>query len=65
MANKNYESEATLFLKQYKKDHPETDAKQLEGRARLWDKNVDTEQQEQFAAARVYQKPYVYQTNKE
>ncbi|MCQ9327979.1 DUF3460 family protein [Pelistega suis] len=63
MSKKNYESEATLFLKQYKKDHPETMQKQLEGRARLWDKEVDTEQQEQYKAARVYQKPYVYQTH--
>ncbi|MDY3330831.1 MAG: DUF3460 family protein [Pelistega sp.] len=63
MSKKNYESEATLFLKQYKKEHPETMQKQLEGRARLWDKEVDTEQQEQYKAARVYQKPYVYQTN--
>lgn len=63
MSRKNYESEATLFLKQYKKDHPETMQKQLEGRARLWDKEVDTEQQEQYKAARVYQKPYVYQTH--
>ncbi|NOL49309.1 DUF3460 family protein [Pelistega europaea] len=64
MSQKNYESEATLFLKQYKKDHPETTAKQLAGRARLWDKVIDAEQQEQFKAARVYQKPYVYQTDK-
>lgn len=63
MSKKNYESEATLFLKQYKKDHPETMQKQLEGRARLWDKEVDMEQQEQYKAARVYQKPYVYQTH--
>ncbi len=63
MSKKNYESEATLFLKQYKKDHPETMQKQLEGRARLWDKEVDTEQQDQYKAARVYQKPYVYQTH--
>lgn len=64
MSQKNYESEATLFLKQYKENHPETAQKQLEGRARLWDKVIDTEQQEQFKIARVYQKPYVYQTDK-
>lgn len=64
MSKKNYESEATIFLKQLKKDHPELEQKQREGRARLWDKEVDTEQQEQFKVARVYQKPYVYQTDK-
>ena len=64
MSKKDYESDATVFLNQFKKEHPEVEQKQLEGRARLWDKEVDVEQQEQFKAARVYQKPYVYQTNK-
>lgn len=64
MAKKNYESEITLFLKKYKKDHPETMQKQLDGRARLWDKEIDTDLQEHYKSARVFQKPYVYQTNK-
>jgi hypothetical protein len=60
---KNYESEITLFLKQYKKDHPDTEARQRESRARLWEKHIDPELQEGFRAARVPQKPYVYQPN--
>ena len=40
---KNYESEITQFLKKYKADHPGTDARQRAGRARLWDRQLDTE----------------------
>ena len=60
---KNYESEITQFLKQYKQQHPDVEQRQREGRARLWDKNLDAEIQEQFKAGRVQQKPYVYQTH--
>ena len=35
---------------------------QRQGRALLWDKQVDREVQAEFKAARVAQKPYVYQT---
>ncbi len=58
----NYESEITQFLKQYKQQHPDVEQRQREGRARLWDKNLDPDLQEQFKAGRVQQKPYVYQT---
>lgn len=56
----SYVSEVTQFIKQYKKDHPETEQRQREGRHRLWDKKIDLEMQEQYKAARVPQKPYVY-----
>ncbi|MET0184230.1 DUF3460 family protein [Schauerella aestuarii] len=59
MAN-NYQSEITQFLESYKKSHPETEQRQREGRARLWDKPQDAELQEGFRQARVPQKPYVY-----
>jgi len=59
----NYQSEITEFLQQYKAQHPDLEARQREGRARLWDKRVDPELQEGFRAARVPQKPYVYQTH--
>ncbi|CAM5465103.1 DUF3460 family protein [Eoetvoesiella caeni] len=61
MAN-HYESEITQFLNQYKKQHAGTEQRQREGRARLWDKQIDPELQEGFRAARVPQQPYVYQT---
>jgi hypothetical protein len=57
----NYESEITLFLKDYKKTHPDAEKRQREGRGLLWDKPQDPELLEQFRAARVPQKPYVYQ----
>lgn len=59
---KNFESEATLFLKQYKAQKPDTEQRQREGRNRLWDKHIDPELQESFRAARVPQKAYVYET---
>ncbi|CAM4046499.1 DUF3460 family protein [Bordetella tumulicola] len=60
---KNYESEITRFLKAYKASHPDTEERQLEGRARLWDQPQNPELLEGFRAARVPQKPYVYQAD--
>lgn len=60
---KNYESEITQFLKKYKTEHSNTEVRQREGRGRLWDKHIDAEVQEGYRAAKVPQKPYVYQTN--
>jgi len=59
----NYESEITQFIKAYKAQHPDTERRQLEGRARLWDKAQDTELLEGFRQGRVPQKPYVYQAD--
>ncbi len=59
----HYESEITRFLKEYKRQNPDTEQRQREGRGRLWDKQLDTELQENFRAARVCQRPYVYQTD--
>jgi len=58
----NYESDATQFIHQLKAQHPELEAQQRQGRALLWDQPVDREVQAEFKAARVPQKPYVYQT---
>lgn len=57
---KNFESEITKFLKEYKKTNPDVEARQREGRGRLWDKHLDPEVYEGFRAARVPQDPYVY-----
>ncbi|MBV4396378.1 DUF3460 family protein [Advenella alkanexedens] len=59
----HYESDITRFINEYKTKHPDTEKRQLEGRALLWDKQQDAELLKQFKAARVPQKPYVYQTN--
>lgn len=59
---KHYESDVTQFLNEYKKQRPDTEARQRQGRARLWDKPIDAELQEGFRAARVPMPAYVYQT---
>lgn len=59
----NYESEITRFLKDYKKTHPDVEKRQREGRGLLWDKPQDPELLEGFRAARVPQRPYVYQND--
>ncbi|MDY0271006.1 MAG: DUF3460 family protein [Advenella sp.] len=59
----HYESDITQFINAYKTTHPDTEKRQREGRSLLWDKQQDAEQLKQFKAARVPQKPYVYQTS--
>lgn len=56
----HYTSDATDFIDQLKRDRPGLEQRQREGRARLWDKQVDRELQAQFRAGRVAQQGYVY-----
>ena len=58
-----YASVATQFINQLKKDKPELDAQQREGRDLLWDKPVDREAWKSFREGQVDQQPYVYQTS--
>lgn len=58
-----YQSDATLFIEQLKAKDPTLEARQRQGRERLWDKTVDRDAWSEFRAAEVEQKPYVYQTN--
>jgi Protein of unknown function (DUF3460) len=58
----DYQSEATQFINTLKSHRPQLEAQQLAGRSLLWDKQVDRQTQAEFQAARVAQKPYVYQT---
>lgn len=58
----DYQSDTTQFIQQLKAQHPELEAQQRQGRALLWDKQVDRAVQAEFQAARVPQQPYVYQT---
>ncbi|WP_027995169.1 DUF3460 family protein [Simplicispira psychrophila] len=62
-ARPHYMSDATQFINQLKKEHPELEAQQRAGRALLWDKAVDRTLWQDFDAAEVAQKPYVYLTN--
>ena len=57
-----YQSEATQFINELKSKNPEMEAGQRLGRSLLWDKTVDRSAWSDFRAARVAQKPYVYQT---
>ncbi|MFA7668115.1 MAG: DUF3460 family protein [Burkholderiaceae bacterium] len=57
---KNFESDITQMIRQYKEQHPDTEQRQREGRARLWDKNLDAELQEGFKQANVPLTPYAY-----
>lgn len=58
----DYQSEVTQFIDQLKAAKPDLEAQQRKGRALLWDKPVDKEAWDEFRAAEVAQKPYVYQT---
>lgn len=59
----HYESDITQFLKNYKKEHPDVEQRQREGRSRLWDKPQDPELAEAFKQSKVPQRPYVYQND--
>jgi hypothetical protein len=60
--DKSYESDTTRFLRDLKAKKPDIEAKQREGRALLWDRELDLDEQARFAAAKVAQQAYVYQT---
>ena len=59
----HYTSEATQFIESLKAHNPQLEKAQRDGRALLWDKQVNREVQQDLQAGRVAQKPYVYQTN--
>lgn len=55
-----YVSDITRFLEDLKKQRPGLEQRQQQGRALLWDKEIDLDAQQAYRAARVPQKPYVY-----
>jgi len=59
----DYRSDTTHFLNALKEQNPRLSERQVAGRALLWDKAVDAEVWQDLRAARVRQKPYVYQTD--
>lgn len=59
---KPYKSDVTNFIDELKAKKPTLEAEQRAGRALLWDKPVDRQNQADFRAARVAQQAYVYQT---
>ena len=62
-ARPHYMSDATQFLNHLKKERPELDAQQAQGRALLWDKQVDRDLWQDYDAGSVAQKPYPYQAS--
>ena len=59
-ARPEYVSETQAFIQKLKADKPTLEAEQRSGRGLLWDKTIDRQNQAEFKAARVPQKPYVY-----
>jgi hypothetical protein len=57
---KPYVSEVTQLLQDLKRSDPTLEAKQKQGRARLWDRPQNPELTQAFKAASVPQKAYVY-----
>ncbi len=57
----NYQSDTTRFLNDYLEKNPQEAEKRLENRALLWDVELNSEEQEGFAASEVAKKPYAYQ----
>jgi hypothetical protein len=60
MAQRNYESEATRFIRDFLQKHPEVVEKQQKARATWWDRPQDLEQRKRLEQARVPKKPYEY-----
>jgi Protein of unknown function (DUF3460) len=58
----DYQSDTTQFIAELRHLAPDLEAKQRQGRGLLWDQQVDREVWSEYRAARVAQKPYVYQT---
>ena len=58
----DYQSDITLFIDQLKAAKPTLEAEQREGRALLWDKNIDRNAQADIRVGDVAQTAYVYQT---
>lgn len=57
-----YVSEATEFIRDLLAKNPDIAKGQVEGRALLWDKQLDRDALQRAAESNVPQKPYVYQT---
>ena len=58
----HYTSDATQFIEQLEASDPKIGKGEIEGRALLWDQQIDRNFQSDAEAARVAQQPYVYQT---
>ena len=59
---KPYTSDVTNFIQELKAGKPTLESEQRAGRALLWDRSLDRQEQADNHDARVAQQPYVYQT---
>ncbi|MCU0941173.1 MAG: DUF3460 family protein [Hydrogenophaga sp.] len=59
----DYRSDTTEFIDQLKSAKPGLEQSQRQGRALLWDQQIDRAFMVEARAAQVPQKPYVYQTD--
>jgi hypothetical protein len=55
-----YESDITRFLRELKKNNPDIERGQREGRAIFWDKDIDADLYRRYEASDVPQPAYVY-----
>ena len=60
---KPYTSEVTQFIEELKASKPTLEAEQRAGRALLWDRDLNRDEQASYGSASVPQQPYVYQTS--
>lgn len=58
-----YESDTTLFIREFLQKHPEVVEKQKRARATWWDKTYDAEQREAFEESKVPKSSYEYYSN--
>ena len=62
---KPYTSEVTNLVAELKVKKPTLEAEQRAGRALLWDKQLNRQQQAEWQQAKVPQQAYVYQSKSE
>ena len=62
-ARPDYTSEITSFIDDLKAKKPTLEAEQRAGRALLWDKDLNRDDEADYQEARVAQQPYVYGTS--
>ena len=58
----HYTSEVTQFIARLHDNHPGLQEAQRQGRARLWDRELNPDLLSEFSGAHVAQRPYVYMT---
>jgi hypothetical protein len=58
-----YESDHTKFMREMMSKHPQWAEDQRVGRALLWDKKVDLDEQEKLRQSRVINRAYPYDVN--